>query len=120
MTPARAISAARGVGAGFEGRRVSCRQTARPVPRGSWQTSARKNSPAPFDLYGYQRAFSDRVRAYFQASGLSPAEIAVAYGVDPTTAKNWLEGRTCPRAAQIVLVSIADPDGFRRHFQGVA
>jgi len=82
----------------------------------SSQTSARRNSAAPIDLYAYQRAFPDRVRAYFQGSGLSHAQIAVAYGVDPTTAKNWLEGRTAPRGAQMALIAITDPHGFRDYF----
>ena len=69
-----------------------------------------------FDLYGYQRQFPQRAAAYFQASGLSAAQIAVVFGVTERTAMNWLEGIAVPRGAQIALVAVRDPDGFRRHF----
>lgn len=67
------------------------------------------------DLHGYARAFPDRAAAYFRATGLSPCQIAVVFGVTERTAMNWLEGITRPTGDKVALIAVTDPDGFARH-----
>lgn len=71
--------------------------------------------PQPVDLTGFARAFPDRARAYFRATGLSAAQIAVAYGVTERTAMNWLEGVTRPTGDKVAVIAVVDPEGFARH-----
>ncbi|MAN99929.1 hypothetical protein [uncultured Roseovarius sp.] len=71
--------------------------------------------PRPVDLAGFARAFPDRARAYFRGTGLSAAEIAVAYGVTERTACNWLEGVTRPTGDKVAVIAVVDPEGFARH-----
>lgn len=69
----------------------------------------------PVDVAAFQRAFPERARAYFRATGLSAAEIAFVYSVDQRTAMNWLEGVTRPTGDKVALIAVLDPDGFARH-----
>jgi hypothetical protein len=80
---------------------------ARPAGRGLGKPTAK-------------RCFPDRAAAYFRATGLSAAEIAVAFGVDARTAKNWLEGIVAPRGDKVAVIALRDPEGFRKHFGEVA
>jgi hypothetical protein len=71
--------------------------------------------PQPLDLIGFARAFPERARAYFRGTGLSAAQIAVAYGVTERTAMNWLEGITRPTGDKVAVIAVVDPEGFARH-----
>lgn len=71
--------------------------------------------PRPVDLHGFARAFPDRARAYFRATGMTPAQIAVAFSVSERTAMNWLEGVSRPTGDKVALIAVVDPEGFARH-----
>lgn len=79
----------------------------------SYEISFRAKST---DLLGFARVFPDRWSAYLRASGLCPAEIAVAFGVDQRTAQNWLEGLVAPRGAVVALAALREPERFAEHF----
>ncbi|EPX82078.1 hypothetical protein [Salipiger mucosus] len=68
------------------------------------------------DLHAWQRTYPDRARAYFRASGMSAAQIAVVYGVTERTAMNWLEGVVGPKGDKIALIALRDRAGFERYF----
>jgi len=70
----------------------------------------------PVDLHRWQRCFPDRAASYFRATGMSAAEIAVAYGVNARTAQNWLDGICRPNGAVMALVALQDRAGFETHF----
>lgn len=82
----------------------------------SFETFCASSAMRRMDLHGYQRSFPHLAAAYFRATGLSAAEIAVAFGVDARTAKNWLEGLVAPRGDKVAVIALRDPDGFRTHF----
>jgi len=86
----------------------------------SWKTYCETSAERRFDLHGFQRCFPDRAAAYFRATGLSAAEIAVAFGVDARTAKNWLEGIVAPRGDKVAVIALRETEGFRKHFGEVA
>lgn len=70
----------------------------------------------PFDLHAFHRTFPDRCAEYWRASGKAPAEIALEMGVDPRTARNWLDGVVTMRAQHLAVVAHVDPGGFKQHF----
>ena len=82
----------------------------------SWKTYCETSCARRFDLHGYQRMFPEIAAKYFRSTGLSAAEIAVAFGVNARTAQNWLDGIVAPRGDKIAVIALRDPKGFRKHF----
>jgi len=95
-------------------------QSTTPDAPASFKTFCETSFARRTDLHAFQRAFPDCAARYFRGTGLSAAEIAVAFGVDARTAKNWLEGLVAPRGDKVAVIALRDPDGFRRHFGAVA
>lgn len=61
-----------------------------------------RKMPAIIDFLGYmpfddKQSFSDQLRAYRAIHGLTQKEAAHEVGIDPTTWRDWENGRTMPR-----------------------
>ena len=82
----------------------------------SWKAFCETSFAKRFDLHGYQRMFPETAAKYFRSTGLTAAEIGVAFGVSARTGQNWLDGIVAPAGNKVALIAKKDPEGFRKYF----
>ena len=77
--------------------------------------------PSNEDAMTYRQFFAARWRDFIRESYTCPAEVALVFRVDPSTAANWFEGLNAPQGWVVARV-MTDPEISKqasKHLAGV-
>lgn len=88
-----------------------------PVPCGQPDTgAAQKSLGKVLDGFRLRVEMADRWQVYVTERFGGYELVATFFGVTGQTALNWCEGLHRPSADKLLMVALADPDGFHTYF----